>query len=127
MKLCYAGNTNRGLHNMSNDSLTQWVIGAGLAAMTTVLGFLMKWVFGRLTGGIEELRRDMAANADRDEAGHEKIASEMRMLSHTVQKQDTSIALISKDIGYLQGEVLDLRQELERLRAERRSENGKGE
>ena len=112
MKLCYADSKDTMAD--TNDSITQWVIGAGLAAMTTILGFLMKWVFGRLTGGIEELRREMAANAERDVAGHEKIANEMRTLNSTVQKQDMSIALMAKDLAHLQEAHNHLLSEFER-------------
>lgn len=111
MSLCYADSKD----TMANDnSLTQWVIGAGLAAMTTILGFLMKWVFGRLTGGLEDLRKEMATNAERDVAGHEKIANELRTLSYTVQKQDVSIALMAKDLAHLQEAHNHLLSEFER-------------
>lgn len=115
MKLCYADD-NGSYDTMANDnSLTQWVIGAGLAAMTTILGFLMRWVFGRLTGGIEELKAQMLA-------GNRDITAQLQRLADTQQRQDTTIQLMQKDIGYLQGEVVDLRQEVERLRSEQIAE-----
>jgi HAMP domain-containing protein len=96
-----------------DDSLTKWFVGAGLAAMTAILAFLLKWVFGKLTSGIEDLRKEMAATATRDEAGHEKIASEIRSLTNTVQKQDMSIAMVQRDMQYMQKELSQLRDDFE--------------
>ena len=121
MQLCYAGSQEVTLggyevtpgKDIMDDSLTKWFVGAGLAAMTAILAFLLKWVFGKLTSGIEDLRKEMAATATRDEAGHEKIASEIRSLTNTVQKQDMSIAMVQRDMQYMQKELSQLRDEFE--------------
>jgi HAMP domain-containing protein len=121
VQLCYAGSQEVTLggyevtpgKDIMDDSLTKWFVGAGLAAMTAILAFLLKWVFGKLTSGIEDLRKEMAATATRDEAGHEKIASEIRSLTNTVQKQDMSIAMVQRDMQYMQKELSQLRDEFE--------------
>ena len=113
MNLCYA--EGKDIMADTNDSLTQWVIGAGLAAMTTILGFLMKWVFGRLTGGIEELKVQMLA-------GNKDITAQLQRLADIQQRQDTTIQLLKKDIEHLQQEYVDLRQEVEQLRAQQIAE-----
>jgi predicted RNase H-like nuclease (RuvC/YqgF family) len=96
-----------------DDSLTKWFVGAGLAAMTAILAFLLKWVFGRLTESLSEVRKDMTANAERDQAGHVLIANEIRSLTNTVQKQDMSIAMVQRDVQYMQKELSQLRDDFE--------------
>ena len=128
MQLCYAGSQDVSLcdqgaslgdqeftpgQDIMDDSLTKWFVGAGLAAMTAILAFLLKWVFGRLTESLSEVRKDMTANAERDQAGHVLIANEIRSLTNTVQKQDMSIAMVQRDVQYMQKELSQLRDDFE--------------
>ena len=124
MKLCYA--EDNGSSDDMNDSLMQWTVGAGLAAMTAILGFLLRWVFGKVTDGVETgvkaLREEMSKNAAAEATALARIEGDLRRLADTQQRQDTALQLLRKDFEHLQEGYNDLKHEFEGWREQHAQE-----
>lgn len=86
-----------GAGDISQDSLTTWVVGAVMAVVMAVLGFLARNAFGKVETGLESL------------------GAKLDSLKDVFAKADTRTALLEARATTLERDVADLRHEVREL------------
>lgn len=86
-----------GAGDISQDSLTTWVVGAVMAGVMAVLGFLVRNAFGKVETGLEGLGKKL----DDMSAAFARADGDRRVLEQRVSTMEREISELKREMKEL--------------------------